>query len=105
MSELPETYQRVQKQYPEVMKHYEALGETAGKAGPLDAKTIALVKLAMCFGAGLEGGAHSAVRKGLNAGCSPDELRHAAILAVTTLGFPSMARARAWVEDVLSKPA
>ena len=59
----------------------------------------------MCFGAGLEGGAHSAVRKGLNAGCSPDELRHAAILAVTTLGFPSMARARAWVEDVLSKPA
>ena len=101
MSELPEAYQHVQKQYPELMKHYEALGETAAKGGPLDAKTVALVKVAMCVAAGLEGGAHSAVRKALDAGCSPDELRHVAIVAVTTLGFPSMACARAWIEDLL----
>jgi alkylhydroperoxidase/carboxymuconolactone decarboxylase family protein YurZ len=85
------------------MKHYEALGEATQNAGPLDPKTTNLVRLGMCFGAGLEGGAHSAVRKALDAGCTPDELRHAAVLALTTLGMASMARARAWVEDILAK--
>jgi 4-carboxymuconolactone decarboxylase len=103
MSDLPETYQRVTEQYPELMKHYEALGQASRRAGPLSAETVELVKLGMCIGAGLEGGAHASVRKALDAGCTPEELRHVALLAVTTLGFPSMARARAWVEDVLSK--
>ena len=103
MSELPETYQNVKQQRPELMKHYEALGEAAKAAGPLDAKAVALVKLGMSIGAGSEGGTHAGARKALEAGCTPDELRHAAVLAVTTLGFPSMARARAWVEDILAK--
>lgn len=103
MSELPESYQRARQQFPDLMAHYERLGESAANAGPLDAKTIALVKLGMCVGAGLEGGAHASVRKALAAGCSADELRHAAVLAVTTLGFPTMARTRAWIEDVLAK--
>jgi 4-carboxymuconolactone decarboxylase len=102
MSELPEAYQNVQKQYPQLMKHYEALGQAAATSGPLDAKSVALVKLAMCLAADLEGGAHSAVRKALEAGCTADELRHVAVLGVTTLGFPAAARARAWVEDLLT---
>jgi alkylhydroperoxidase/carboxymuconolactone decarboxylase family protein YurZ len=103
MSDLPESYQKVTRERPELMSHYEALGEAAAKAGPLDARTISLVKLGMSIGAGLEGGAHASVRKALAAGCTADELRHVALLAVTTLGFPTMARARAWVEDVVSK--
>ena len=103
MSDMPEAYQKTKQQYPELMKHFEAVGAAAQQAGPLDARTANLVRLGMCIGAGLEGGAHAAVRKGLEAGSSPEELRHVAALAVTTLGFPTMARARAWVEDVLSK--
>ena len=53
----------------------------------------------------MEGSTHSSVRKALGAGCSKEEIRHAVFLAVTTLGFPSMMRGRAWVEDVLSKNA
>ena len=105
LSALPLSYLRANPRYPELMKHYEALGEASRDAGPLNAQVVELVKLGMCFGAGLEGGAHASVRKALDAGCTPDELRHAAALAVTTLGFPSMARARAWVEDVLSPSA
>ena len=101
MSQLPESYKTVRSRYPDLMAHYEALGEAAKSAGPLDVKTSALVKLAMCLGAGLEGGTHASVRKALDAGCTPDELRHVAVLSVTTLGFPTMARARAWVEDLL----
>jgi 4-carboxymuconolactone decarboxylase len=102
MSELPDNYQSTKQQHPELMKHYEALGAAANAAGPLDPKTSALVKLGMCIGAGLEGGGHASVRKALDAGCTADEVRHVAILAVTTLGFPTMARARSWVEDLLS---
>ncbi|MBN2446533.1 MAG: carboxymuconolactone decarboxylase family protein [Phycisphaerae bacterium] len=105
MSALPESYQRVKEQHVELMHHYEALGEAASNAGPLDVKAVALVKLGMCIGAGLEGGTHASVRKALEAGWTNDELRHVGVLGVTTLGFPGMARARAWIEDVLDKPA
>ncbi len=103
MADQPETYQRMKQQHPDLVKHYEALGEAAKKAGPLEAKCAALVKLALCVAGELEGATHSAVRKAISAGCSPDEVRHVALLAVPTLGFPSMMRARAWIEDVLSK--
>ena len=36
-----------------------------------------------------------------DAGWTPDELRHAVVLATTTLGFPRMMAAYTWVEDVL----
>ena len=57
--------------------------------------------LALSIGTGLEGATHSGVRKALDAGCDPEEIRHVAVLGVTTLGFPTMMRARVWVEDVL----
>ena len=104
MSELPKSYEDAKQHYPTVMSHYEALGQAVQGAGPLEAKTAALIRLGMCIGAGLEGGAHASVRKAREAGCTAEELRHAALLAVTTLGFPSMARSRTWVEDLLSKP-
>ncbi len=51
----------------------------------------------------MEGAAHSHVRRALEAGATPDELRHAALLALTTLGFPNMMKGLMWVEDVLKK--
>ena len=83
------------------MRAYEELGAACRDAGPLDKKTAALVKLGIAIGSGLEGGTHSAVRKALQAGCTPEELTHVAILSATTLGFPAMMRARAWVTDIL----
>lgn len=101
MAKIPEFYQQGKEKYPDVFEAFEALADAVKRAGPLDAKSVALAKLAMSLGAGLEGATHSAVRKGREAGCTDDELRHVAVLSVTTLGFPSMMRARAWIEDVL----
>ncbi len=84
MSKFPEAYQQITKLLPELIKHYEALGRAAAEAGPLDARSTALVKLGMCVGAQLEGGAHSSIRKALEAGCTPEEVRHVAVLAVAT---------------------
>ncbi|MEM7230822.1 MAG: carboxymuconolactone decarboxylase family protein [Planctomycetota bacterium] len=103
MSRPPSFYTDMKEQHPELVSAFESLGSAARKAGPLDAKTAALAKLAISIGAGHEGSTHSSVRKALSAGCDPDEVRHVALLSVTTLGFPSMMRARSWIEDELRK--
>ena len=41
------------------------------------------------------------VRRSLDAGASPSEIRHVVTLAVPTLGFPTAAAAFTWIEDVL----
>jgi alkylhydroperoxidase/carboxymuconolactone decarboxylase family protein YurZ len=103
MPKPPEFYRKMKEEHPELVGAYEALGSAALQAGPLDAKTAALAKLALGIGASMEGSTHSSVRKALAAGATPDEIRHVAYLAVTTLGFPAMMRARAWVDDVLGE--
>ena len=98
---FPHAYRRFGKEHPEVISSYEALAESIRAAGPLDPKSVALVKLALALGTGLEGGTHSAVRKALEAGCTREEVLHVALLGLTTMGFPAMMRGRSWVLDVL----
>ena len=100
---IPKPYQQMHETHPALMQAYEAFGEAAKNAGPLSAREIALVKLAISIGAGLEGAAHSHCRKALQAGCDAADLRHVAILAAPTIGFPTMMRARSWVEDVVAR--
>ena len=100
-TKIPGRFLRFQKRYPEVSKAYEALGEAAQSAGPLDERTRALTKLALAMGARMEGAVHSHTRKALEAGCTAEEIRHVALLATTTLGFPNMMAALSWVDDIL----
>ncbi|HEX6962293.1 MAG TPA: carboxymuconolactone decarboxylase family protein, partial [Lacipirellula sp.] len=71
---IPQTYVKFKREQPKLVEAYEALGEACREAGPLDPRTVALVKLAIALGAGSEGGSHSAVRKAMQAGCTPQEL-------------------------------
>lgn len=103
MSRLPKKYRQFFEDYPEVGKAYEAYGAAVGQAGPLDEKTRALVKLAISVGARLEGGAKSHAHKALQAGATPDEVRHVAVLAAPTIGFPSMMAALTAVTDVVEE--
>jgi 4-carboxymuconolactone decarboxylase len=101
MAKIPGWYEEQRKRQPALFAAYEQLGEACRTAGPLDAKTQALAKLAIAIGARLEGAVHSHVRRSLEAGASVDECRHVALLATTTIGFPAMMAALAWVEDVV----
>ena len=105
MSGLPSFYSEFRDTHPEVAKAYEALGETARAAGPLTAREITLVKLALAAGARIEGAIHSHARRALEAGVRPEELRHVPLLAITTLGFPSAMAIRALIEDVIPPAA
>lgn len=103
MSQIPSTYLNFKKKYPGLTKLYESLGEECQNAGPLNTKEKGLAKLCIAIGAGLEGAVHSHTRRALDAGLKPDEIRHAVLLSLTTIGFPSMMRTLTWVEDVLQE--
>ena len=100
---IPKPYKKMHETHPDLMQSYESFGQAAREAGPLSDREISLVKLAISIGAGLEGAAHSHCRKALEAGCSPEDLRHVAVVSAPTIGFPTMMRARSWVEDVVNK--
>ncbi len=100
---IPKRYLRMHESHPDFMQAYESMGKAAKEAGPLTDREVALVKLAISIGAGLEGAAHSHCRKALEAGCSDEDLRHVALLSAPTIGFPTMMRAKSWVDDVVDK--
>jgi alkylhydroperoxidase/carboxymuconolactone decarboxylase family protein YurZ len=95
-SDLNETFRQ---QYPSVWKAFAKLADECHGAGPLDDKNRRLIKVALAIGAGLEGAAHSAVRHALDAGVTGQELDQLAVLAITTLGYPSAMRAMSWIHD------
>ncbi|MBS1724812.1 MAG: carboxymuconolactone decarboxylase family protein [Armatimonadetes bacterium] len=103
MSKLPKRYLKFMETYPEVGAAYQAMGAAVGAAGPLDPKTAALVKVGIAVGAKMEGAARSNAHKALEAGATPDEIRHAVLQATTTVGFPTMMAGMSWVDDVLDK--
>jgi 4-carboxymuconolactone decarboxylase len=57
-------------------------------AGPLDAKTLALIKIGICVGAGLESALRSHVRRAMQHGATPAEVEQAILLGMNTVGFP-----------------
>lgn len=99
---LPRPVEAFREDYEDVWRAFTELGDRCHGAGPLDARTRRLVKLALAVGAGLEGATHSAVRNALSEGVTPEEIKQVAILSITTAGFPSAMRALTWIGDGLS---
>lgn len=98
--DLPEHYKKFMEKYPAIATRYEELGSAVHNAGPLEKKTRELVKLGISAGIRSEGAVHSAARKALEAGASPEEIKQVIFLSLTTIGFPSMMAALSWVEDI-----
>jgi alkylhydroperoxidase/carboxymuconolactone decarboxylase family protein YurZ len=98
--ELPSVASKLAEQYPDVWEEYADLGKACSEAGPLDDDTKRLVKLGLAVGAQSEGAVHSHVRRALEEGVDPEELRHVAILSIPTIGFPKAMAALTWIEDL-----
>ncbi len=103
MSRPPKRFLQFKKDYKKIFAAYERLGAAVHEAGPLDEKTRALIKLGISTGARLEGAVHSHVRKALDAGATPAELRQVALLSLPTIGLPSMMASLSWIDDVIGK--
>ncbi|MBB3140437.1 carboxymuconolactone decarboxylase family protein [Halomonas organivorans] len=98
--ELPAGAGQLAEGHPEVWRAFAALGKACAEAGPLDARTRRLVKLALAVGAGSEGAVHSHVRRALAEGESPAALEQVALLGVPTLGLPASVAALTWIGDI-----
>ena len=102
---LPPIVELIVREHPEVWDAYSRLGEATEKAGPLDARTIRLVKLALAVGAGRQGQVHSHVRRGLKLGITPTELKQVALLADPLARLVGRVAALSWINDVLEPPS
>ncbi len=102
MSEqLPSHFVKLQERFPDVLEAVGQLGRSIREAGPLDEKQSQLIQLAAAAALKAEGSVHSHTKRALKAGASPDEVRHALILLISTIGYPNVAAALSWADDIL----
>jgi len=102
---LPGVHKRFEHRFPAVKEAFDALGAAEHEAGPLGEKERRLVKLGVAVGAESEGAVRSHVRKLLGVGASEEEILHAIVLALTTVGYPATNAALDWAEGVLAEEA
>lgn len=96
-------YQELANRFPEVMSALENLGYAIHDAGPIDEKNAELIQLAAAATLQSEGSVHSHTRRALKAGVTSEEIYHALILLVSTIGFPRVSAAISWANDILEK--
>jgi alkylhydroperoxidase/carboxymuconolactone decarboxylase family protein YurZ len=101
---LPDIVERLRAEQSDVWERYQALETALAAAGPLDARTQRLVKLALALGARHEGAVRSHARRATREGIAAADLLHVALLGVTTLGWPHATAGRAWLLSVLEEP-
>ena len=97
----PKVYEEFIKRYPKLGQAWDFI-HTAGVDGPLDDKTVSLVKLGIAIGALREGAIHSSVRKALAQGITPAEIEQVISLAAGTIGMPSTVAVFSWLRDDLA---
>ena len=93
-------FQAFSRRYPKIKGAWEQIAE-AGREGPLEERTVRLVKLGIAIGALREGAVHSNVRKALGLGISKQEIEQVVALTAGTLGLPATVAVYSWVQDVL----
>jgi 4-carboxymuconolactone decarboxylase len=96
-------YLQLKERHSDLIAAVETLSTAARSAGPLDEKTIHLIQLAAAASIRSHGSTHSHTVRALEAGATPEEVRHAVIVLTSTIGFPTVAAALSWVDDVIEK--
>jgi len=96
-------FNKLVKKYPEIFDAHEKLGVSLKQAGPIDAKNLHFIQLGAAAAAGSQGAVHSHTRRALAEGASEDEIYHALLSLISTIGFPQAMAAVSWARDILEK--
>ncbi|NUQ52757.1 MAG: carboxymuconolactone decarboxylase family protein [Phycisphaerales bacterium] len=102
-AKVPGTYKEFVKRYPALGRAHEHIAKTVEEAGPLDARTLALIKIGICVGAGLESALRSHVRRAVQHGATAAEVEQAVLLGMNTVGFPRTVAAWAWAHEQFNR--
>lgn len=100
-SETPQAHQDFIARYPGLAQAWELIAQ-ASRQGPLDEKTVRLLKLATAIGAMREGSVHASVRKALALGIPRAEIEQVVAIAASALGLPAVVAVYTWVQDELT---
>jgi AhpD family alkylhydroperoxidase len=103
LAERPQSWRRFADRYPDLVAAYDALSDVCRSAGPLDRSTVALVKLAVSVGGGIERTVHAHPKKALRAGVDPEALRQVTLIALPTIGLPAALDALRWIDESLQE--
>lgn len=101
--QIPTHYKNLQTRYPKVMAALENLGSSLRSESVLDAKTGQLIQLGAAAVLQSEGAVHSHTRRAVEAGATQDEIYNALLLLISTIGFPKVAAAISWADDIINK--
>jgi len=89
MKEIHPLYEEFKREFREVSEKYSSLGkEIHLNGGPLDEKTRWLIKCALSASNRSERALETHILKAGRAGASDEEILHALLLLIPTLGFP-----------------
>lgn len=102
-SRLPGAYRAFIERYPELGDAHERIARAAERAGSLDARTLALVKIGICVGAGLESALRSHVRRAVQHGADRSEIEQAILMGMNTVGFPRTVAAWSWAQEQFAR--
>ena len=96
-------YLKLKERHSELIEAVEALGKVARNSGPLDDKTVHLIQLGAAAAIHSNGAVCSHTARAIDSGATLAEIRHAIIILTSTIGFPTVAAALAWVDELMEK--
>ena len=87
---MPKTLENFKAEFPEAWTAYEQLKNICDRQGPLDQKTVELVKIGISTALEHEGGLVAHISQARKAGATDKEIYHAILLAIGLAGFPAV---------------
>ena len=99
---MPKTLDDFKREFPEAWSAYSQLKSVCDQAGPLDTKTVELVKIGISTALKHEGGLVAHVSQAKKAGAQDAEIYHAILVGTGLAGFPAVLAAFATATEHLS---
>ncbi len=100
---LPKAFKQFITKYPVLGDSHENVAKYVDEIGPLDAKTMSLIKIGISLGAGLDSAVRSHVRRAMENGATEEEIEQAVLLAFNTLGLPRTVAAWTWAQQQFAR--
>jgi alkylhydroperoxidase/carboxymuconolactone decarboxylase family protein YurZ len=101
MEDVHKIFSQFKEDFPEIHEKHEALGrEVHEKGGPLDEKSRWLIKIAISGACNHKRALETHIRKAKAAGVDEDEIKHALLLLIPTVGFPAFMKSYAVFKSI-----
>lgn len=89
MHDTPDTFREFKTRFQKIWLLQEQSAEAISNAGPIDRKNRELIKIGVALGANLQTALRRHVHLALENGATKEEVEHAVLMGINTIGFPA----------------